>query len=431
MTSSIAISFKAILTILLLFSVISGKKPDDDSPNVVKFTAANVNDKQYTFRLGMGKIGHEIQWMNMAFDTSSINNWVASMECENCNMPQGFDTRAANHIQYTSQTVGFDQGHIHGYWGKGDVYVSETDEKQVLKDLPYLVAKKIIKVPSIQGGGSIGAAHATTQEEKDKVSFMKLLVSRGIISKKVATLHYSSVHSSIKEESWIAFGEAVAEGKNQDYEYNGHVADGAKWFTLSTIAHIGEKKLDIIESFVHTNNSAMLVSKSVFKTIMNEIKNSDGYVDGDEQYCLISKFPDLRLVFSDKTFVMKPSHYMGYNPQKKECFINIEPKILPADDVIVLGVPFLRTVNLVLDYENNRIGLAPSNNSDPVYPEGERLQEFPAWGYVLIALLVTVGITFVVVYIRKRYVLSKLQQHYVINDEASIVSNQIVSTFEK
>jgi len=365
-------------------------------------TAQNVKDTQYNFKLGLGKVNHEIQWVNVVFDTSSIMTWLASTECEECSTTEGFDERGANHMEFHYKVVSFELGHIHGHWGVGDVYLDAISDKHVLNDLPYLVARKMVDFPKTYSAGSIGGAHAVNQTDAEKTSFVKLLAKHGIIEKKIATLHYSSLFSPSKESSWIVFGEASEEGKNQEYEYNGHVADGAQWFTMSTVAHIGDTKLDVIESFINTASSRIIVSKSVFNVIMDQIQNSPDYEEDDEKYCLISKFPDLTFLFSERTYIMKPSHYIGYDPDSGECWLNIEGKSLPADDVIFLGAPFLRTVNVVFDYEQNKIGLAPSNNDDPVYPEGSR-PFFGTWASIVLIFFLSLGVVVGIFYgLRKR-----------------------------
>mmetsp|Transcript_23294 Transcript_23294/g.26433 ORF Transcript_23294/g.26433 Transcript_23294/m.26433 type:complete len:792 (+) Transcript_23294:31-2406(+) len=384
---------------------------------MLTFGLTNSSDEQYTMRLGMGKVDDEVQWMDLLYDTSSLENWLAAADCEQCWQEGRFDSEGATELDKDIYTVGFNEGHIHGSWGTGNVFVKEGDEGEVIEDLHYLVGNKFIHLPFLPAAGSIGGAHIVYKKDAKKETFTKMLKSQGFISERIVTIHYSSAFAPTRESSWITFGEASEKGKTQDYEYNGHVADGAQWFTMSTVAHFGRKKLDVIEAFVHTASCALLVSKSVYRDIVDQIIHSEDYLDGDITRCLIKDFPDLKLTFSERTYIMKPVHYIGYKPETGACFLNIEPRILPADDIIVLGLPFLRTVNIVLDYDRNQIGLAASDNADPQYAAGSR-PLVPVWGWVLLGLVLFLLALFGLFCFRRKNLLRKARDHRILNEEA-------------
>mmetsp|Transcript_23301 Transcript_23301/g.26443 ORF Transcript_23301/g.26443 Transcript_23301/m.26443 type:complete len:169 (+) Transcript_23301:231-737(+) len=141
----------------------------------------------------------------------------------------------------------------------------------------------------------------------------------------------------------------------------------------------------------------------------------------DIALCLIANFPDLKLTFSKRTYVMKPVHYIGYNPERGACYLNIEPSGL-ADNTLVLGLPFLRTVNIVLDYENNQFGMAASDTADPEYPTGKRLL-VSGWGLTMVGLvLVLIALIGLFCYRRKKKLLKRARDHRILTEEVEVVA---------
>ena len=371
----------------------SSLNPTIYKDKIIHMTLTNNDSLRYTTKLQVGSNKQEI---SVQFDTGSYffvlpdaslaNNFINTFDCSKSSTCEKFTDMKLS-ITYGSSSL---RGH-----GMRDQF-SLGGDFAITPDVAILVTEwnKTAKtdIDSIFG---LGYQRYPDQFIRSKgveptgcssFNFVQSLKQKGIVDKSQFAFFFDN-NSSKKLTAEFMIGGYDPKYAKGEMVFLDVISDN-QWDVRFNSVTIGNEKIAITsgngKALLDTGTSVITFPKFIYQYIHEYIQKNtecDQIVKlfcvcnktGAQKYVELSQFPDIKIELDGMTAYLKPEAYVRiYNNLTLVEIMSFDTD----NDIIILGDTFIRQYLTLFDYDQGKIGLAPSiNYNGPISTESSMSSE--------------------------------------------------------
>lgn len=332
-----------------------------DTPSTPNSAALDQDGQDFSY-FAVATLGSKKQTMWLLLDTGGQNSWVFGSDCTSdaCQQHNTFGAEDSQTLKVSTTTwdVRYGTGTVSGVLASDTISIAGLNVQSSF-GLASNASKDFLSYPM---DGILGLA-PSSKSNSAVPTFMDDVASDKVLKSNIVSFSLSRASDGGKDGE-VTFGGVDDSKFSGKISYTNTQGRSGLWRIPLDDASVDSNACHFSDrsAIIDTGTSYMLLPPDDAKTLHALIPGSS-QSSGSSYYVVpCDSTAIVQLTFSGVTYSISPKDYIG-SRSGSNCLSTIIPQKTFEDTDWLVGDVFLKNVYTVFDYDANRIGFAPRENS--------------------------------------------------------------------